>query len=124
VSDGIELIGLRLLGHHGALPGEKDRAQPFGLDIFVETDIAAAAESDDLADAIDYGGLVRRAAEIVEGESFSLLEALASAVADALVAVDGVESVTVTVRKLRPPVQADLQSAGVRVSRPAPPRGS
>ena len=122
MTDGIELVGLRLLGHHGALPGEKDRAQPFGLDLFVETDVARAAESDDLAEAIDYGLLVRTAATIVEKESFSLLETLAATVADALVEFDGVRSATVVVRKLRPPVQADLVSAGVRVTRYPPSR--
>jgi dihydroneopterin aldolase len=120
VSDRLELVGLRVLGHHGALPGEQDRAQPFELDLFIDADFSAAVRSDELADAVDYGGLIAAARAIVENERFALLEALASAVAEALLAADGVLGVTVVLRKLRPPVPAQLESAGVRVSRTRP----
>jgi len=55
---------------------------------------------------------------IVAGESHRLLERLATRIADDVLAVDRrIESVTVTVRKLRPPVPLDLASAGVTITR-------
>lgn len=120
MSDRIEVVGLRVLGHHGALPGEQDRAQPFELDLFIDADFATAERTDDLVDAVDYGALVTAAQAVVEQRRFALLEALATAVADALLAVRGVLAVTVVLRKLRPPVAAQLTSAGVRVTRPRP----
>jgi dihydroneopterin aldolase len=56
---------------------------------------------------------------VVAGERHRLLERLATRIADDVAAVDPrIRSVTVTVRKLRPPVPADLASAGVTITRP------
>jgi dihydroneopterin aldolase len=117
VGDRIELRGLRLLGHHGALAGEQDHAQPFEVDLDVEADVATAASTDQLSDAVDYGALVEAAAAVVTERRFALLESLAQSIADAVLAHDGVTAVAVTIRKLRPPVPFDLSSAGVRVER-------
>jgi dihydroneopterin aldolase len=119
VSGSIEVRGLRVVAAHGALPGEQERPQPFEVDFDVEVDAGKAAASDDLQDAVDYGRLVELAAWVVRGSPFRLLETLAEAVAEALVATPGVVSASVTVRKLRPPVPEDVASAGVRVTRHA-----
>jgi dihydroneopterin aldolase len=112
----IEVRGLRVVGVHGALPEERERAQPFELDLDVWGDIGEAATSDRLSDTADYAILATRAAQVVATTSFSLLEALARAVADALLEADArVQAVAVTVRKLRPPLALDVDSVGVRL---------
>lgn len=114
----IELRGLRVLGHHGASPGEQDQPQPFEIDLDVDADLSAASASDALDDTVDYGVLVAVAAKVVEGERWHLLERLAQRVAEEVLVADArVRAVTVTVRKLRPPVPHDLGSAGVRFQR-------
>ena len=50
--------------------------------------MAAAQESDDLADTVDYGALAQTAAEVVGGRSYRLLEALAGRLASALLVSD------------------------------------
>jgi len=55
--------------------------------------------------------------ELVATSHFQLLETLADAVASAVLADRRVEAVTVAVRKLRPPVAADVATIGVRVTR-------
>ncbi len=118
MSDRIEIRGLRALGHHGALPGEQDRSQPFEVDFDVEADLGRAGASDELADTVDYGDLVSRAGAVVSGERWQLLERLAQRVAEEVVGADArITSVTVTVRKLEVPVAVDVASAGVRVTR-------
>lgn len=113
----MQLRGLRALGHHGALAGEQDRRQPFEIDLDVEVDLAAAARTDHLADTVDYGALARVAAGVVSDERWRLLERLAQRVAEEVLAVDRqVVAVTVSVRKLRPPVPVDLGSAGVKLT--------
>ena len=99
------------------LPEERERAQPFEIDLDVEADLARAGGTDDLADTVDYGGLVDAVVTIVSGESFALIERLAERIAESALAAPGVTAVTVTVRKLRPPVAADMASAGVRIHR-------
>ena len=114
------MAGLRLLGVHGALPEEQDRAQPFEVDLDLTADLTEAGRTDSLSDTVDYGAVVAAVEHIVQGERHQLLERLASRIADEVLAFDPrITSVTVTVRKLRPPVPADLAWAGVTISRRA-----
>ena len=118
MSDRIEVRELRVTGTHGVLPEERDRAQPFSVDIVAWVDMEAAQQSDDLADTVDYGALAQAAADVVGGRSYRLLEALSGRLASALLIVDPrLEAVEVTVRKLRPPLALDVGSTGVRVRR-------
>ena len=112
----ILVTGLEVLGTHGVLPEEQTRAQPFGVDLELEVDLGPAGASDDLADTIDYAAVIAVAARIVETERFLLLERLATRIAEACREDERVTAVTVTVRKLRPPVPASLDHVGVRVT--------
>jgi dihydroneopterin aldolase len=117
MTDRIELRGLRLMGIHGALPDEQGRPQPFEADLDVEADLAAAARTDDLSDTVDYAALVEAMARVVDSERYVLLESLAERMAEVVMADERVRAVTVAIRKLRPPVAADLGTAGVRITR-------
>ena len=113
----IEVRGLRLLGSHGALPGEQDVLQPFEIDLDVAVDGDGSRASDDLRDTVDYGLMIESASKVVSTTSYRLLEALSEAVAAAILSLPGTLSVTAVVRKLRPPIGADLASVGVRTER-------
>jgi dihydroneopterin aldolase len=116
--DRIEIRDLRVVGIHGVLPEERERAQPFSLDIVAWVDMASAQQSDALSDTVDYGALAQVAADVVGQRSYRLLEALAGRLADALLIVDPrLGAVEVTVRKLRPPLALDVASTGVCVLR-------
>ncbi|MGI8685880.1 MAG: dihydroneopterin aldolase [Acidimicrobiales bacterium] len=118
--DVIEIRGLRALGRHGCLPEEKERDQPFEVDIDVHLDLSAAGASDELADTLDYGAVVTAAAAVVAGPPAALLERVAERIAAGVLADGRVTAVTVAVRKLRPPVPVDLATAGVRITRRRP----
>lgn len=122
MSDRIELRGLRVLAVCGALPEERERAQPFEVDIDVEVDLGPAGRSDALPDTVDYGAVARAVVGVAEAGRFTLLERLAERIAEEVGADARVESVTVAVHKLRPPVALHLASAGVRITRRRPPR--
>lgn len=117
--DRIELRGLRVRGTHGVLPEEKDRDQPFELDLDLDLDLTTAGGTDRLSDTVDYGAVAAEAAALVAGpRSYDLLEALGEAVATAVLGIDRrVAGVTVTVRKLEPPMDLDIESVGVRIIR-------
>ena len=117
--DVIELRDLRVSAFCGVLPEETTRRQPFAFDLDVHVDLAVAAVSDELADTVDYGALCGLVAGIAAAERFSLLERFADRVAEAVLAVDRVEAVTVVVHKLRPPVAEALGTSGVRIHRRA-----
>jgi 7,8-dihydroneopterin aldolase/epimerase/oxygenase len=118
MTDRIELRGLRAVGTHGALPEEQERGQPFEVDLVVVSDLRSAGLSDALEDTVDYGALAHAVERVVTDERFHLLERLAERIADEVRADARVEEVTVTVRKLRPPVAVDLASAAVTITRP------
>lgn len=116
-TDHIYVTGLRVVGHHGVLPEEQTRAQPFEIDLDLEIDLRTAGASDDLADTVDYGALAELAATIVTTERYALLERLAARLAEACRADTRVTRATVTVKKLRPPVPVAVEHTAVRVTR-------
>lgn len=116
-ADRIEIRALRVVGTHGLLAEEEERAQPFEIDLDVSADLTAAGRTDAIEETVDYGAVVERASAVVTGRRYKLLEALAEAIAEAVMADHRVTSVSVGVRKLRPPVAADVASVGVRITR-------
>jgi len=93
----IELAGLEVFGYHGVNEDERRDGQRFLYDL--ELEVGEAGSTDRIEDAVDYrevAGLVR---EVSESRAFHLLEALAAAVADALLESFPLERVRVRVRK-------------------------
>jgi len=117
--DRIQLRSIRVVGTHGVLPEERERAQPFEVDLDLWVDLAAAGASDRLSDTVDYAQVAEAAVATVSGPpSYELLEALAGAVARAALAADHrVTAVTVGLRKLQPPLAMDIATVGVRITR-------
>jgi dihydroneopterin aldolase len=108
----VELEGLEVFGRHGVEEEERREGQMFFCDVRLE--VSDGALSDRIEDAVDYRLVADCVREISEGREFSLIEALAAAVADALLARFDVERVRVRVRKPRPAgVPAAYSSATV-----------
>jgi len=103
----IELAGLELHGYHGVNTEERRDGQLFVFDVWLEVPDGTGA-SDRIEDTIDYREVATLVRKISNGRQFQLLEALAAAVADALVARFPVDAARVRVRKpqvrLDPPV--------------------
>jgi 7,8-dihydroneopterin aldolase/epimerase/oxygenase len=104
----IEVEGLELMGFHGATPEEQEDGQRFLFDVWLLAH-DAGVRSDRLDDTIDYTKVVACIQEISDAHRFNLIEALAAAVADALVERFDVSRVRVRVRK--PEVQLDAPAA-------------
>jgi dihydroneopterin aldolase len=80
--------------------------------------MARAAASDALDDTVNYAELATAAADVVATQSFGLLEALAERIATVVLDADArISAVSVSVRKLRPPVALDMATVGVSVLR-------
>ena len=108
--------GLEILGVHGVLPEEQTRAQPFAVDLELVADLEPGGRSDALEDTIDYGAVIDATVRVVQTERYQLLERLAARIVAVCKEDARVTAVTVTVRKLRPPVPAAVEYVGVRVS--------
>jgi dihydroneopterin aldolase len=117
MGDAIQIRGLRAMGVHGVLPQERERAQPFEVDLELSVDLRKAGATDDLADTVDYGVLAEAVAGCVTNESYALLERLAERIAEIALTDDRVSSVAVTVKKLEPPVDAEVDHVAVTIER-------
>lgn len=105
--DRLSLLGMRFRGRHGVLPAEKLNEQPFEVDVVLHADLGEAAERDDLAATVDYSAVFDSVRAIVEGPSFDLIEAVAAAIAAAVLAdpdLARVDAVEVRVRKPEAPL--------------------
>jgi dihydroneopterin aldolase len=115
--DLIVLTGLRLHGHHGVFPAEREHGQPFVIDLELRTDFSAAAATDDLADTIDYGAVAQAVADVVTGEPRDLIETVVSDIADAVLKDERVRSVRVTLHKPEAPIPLPFDDVAVVVER-------
>lgn len=95
----VRLEGLSVFGHHGARPYEKEAGQRLEVDLELDPVDESAETTDRLADAVDYDRLYRTVREVVESQSFHLLEALAAATAEAILDRFRVRRVRVRIAK-------------------------
>jgi dihydroneopterin aldolase len=96
----LELEGLAIFGQHGVLEEERQDGQEFLYDI--RLDVGDAGASDRIEDAVDYREVADCVREVSASQSFNLIEALAQAVANALMERFPVRTVRVQVRKTNP----------------------
>ncbi len=121
--DRLVLRGMRFRARHGVLPNEKVEPQRFEVDVVLHADLARAAESDALADTVDYSALHELVGAIVTGPSFDLIEALAGAIARAVLAATDpavVDAVEVRVRKPEAPLDGELDTVEAALFRRRP----
>jgi dihydroneopterin aldolase len=121
--DRLTLRGMRFSARHGVLPHEKVEPQPFEVDVILHADLARASETDVLGDTIDYSALHELVGAIVTGPPFDLIEALAGAIARAVLAATDpglVDAVEVRVRKPQAPLGGELDTVEATLFRRRP----
>lgn len=122
MTDRISLCGMTFWGRHGALPGEKEKAQPFEVDLDLYLDLSAAGRSDKLEDTVDYAAVFEVARRTIEGAGRNLLEALAEDLAHRVVQECGagrIRQVTLRIRKPEAPLSGVCRRVEVEITRRA-----
>ena len=87
------------------------------IDVVMDCDFGKAAETDDLADTVNYKTINKQIVSMVEASEFQLIESMAERVASICLAAEGVERVTVTIDK--PGALRFARSVAVEIQRPA-----
>ena len=82
--DIVFLRGLRIETVIGIYDWEKEIKQPVILDLEMATDVARAAKSDRIQDALDYKAVSKRLKQLVGEGRFELVETLAERCAEIL----------------------------------------
>jgi dihydroneopterin aldolase len=113
----VEVRGLRVYAHHGVRDFERQRGQPFVIDVWLHPRRSKAGQTDDLDDAVNYSAVCDRVAELAAGGPYQLLERLGAAIADDLAGRYPVAGVRVRIAKPHAPVRHDVAEVAVTVER-------
>jgi len=116
-SDAITLRGIEFLGVHGATEEERLRHQRFSVDLTIELPLDKPAASDALADTVDYSKAGELVVHIGTTARYHLLETLAAHMAREIQDRWPAAAVTVSIRKLSPPVEFQVAAIEVRIHR-------
>ena len=113
----LRLQNMTFFGYHGVSPEERELGQQFEVDVEMAYEMARAAASDRVEDAIDYQGVFDAVEAVVTGEAVHLLEALASRIAETVMERFPAQRAVVRVRKMHPPIPGFTGCAEVEVVR-------
>lgn len=112
----IAINGMHFYAHHGCFAEERAIGTHFCVDLTLQTDTSRAEESDNIADTVNYLEVYHVVKREMERPS-NLLEHVAHRVVEAVrKEFVGVESVTVKVYKLNPPLGGQMESVCVEVT--------
>jgi 7,8-dihydroneopterin aldolase/epimerase/oxygenase len=117
MTDRIVLAGMVFRGRHGVHEHERVAGQRFEVDVELGLDLTSAARGDELSRTIDYAAVRETVRGVVEGEPYRLIEAVAEAIARAILAAYPADEVTVRVRKPDVDLGGPLAYAGVEIRR-------
>lgn len=115
--DKIYIKGLRVYAYHGVKEAEKEKGQPFELDVTLSVDVSAAGQSDDLAQTVNYSKVSKRIIAVMLAEKNDLLERVATRVAETVLTEFPVAEITVLLKKPRAPIAADFDYVAVEITR-------
>jgi len=124
--DSIHLTGIRCYGYTGYLPEEQILGQWFEVDLTVWLDLSQAGESDRIEDTLDYRSVIEQVRQLVQTARFALLERLATAIAERILAESSplqapvVQQVRVRLTKLAAPIPNFGGQITIDLTRPLP----
>jgi len=116
-TDRLAVQGIEAIGYHGVFDFEKRQGQTFRVDLVLGLDTRAAAESDNLTDTVDYGGLVTAVKQAIETDPVDLIEKLAARIADVCLADERVQWTEVTLHKPEAPIEATFSDVTLTIRR-------
>ena len=116
--DSILITGLEFYAYHGASDQEQTVGHRYQVDARLNVDTRPAGASDRLSDTVNYSRVAKRLQEIGTQEQYRLLEALAARmVVIVFNEFPTVESLTLRVQKMVPPMNVIASSVGVEITR-------
>ena len=117
MTDELSVTGVECFAHHGVFDFERREGQVFVVDLVLGIDTRPAADSDDLADTVNYGSLVADVKAAVERDPVDLIETVAQRIADVCLLDTRVEWARVTLHKPDAPIDATYSDVALTITR-------
>ena len=95
----ISIVDLEVFCHVGVPDEERACPQRLLLTVEMESDFAAAARTDAIADTVDYFAVTQRLLQFGEGRSWKLIEKLAADIAATILSEFRVSAINIEVKK-------------------------
>lgn len=117
--DYIHVKDMQFYGYHGVLAAETTLGQRFRANVSLAVDMTKAGETDDLNQTVNYAEVYALCRDIVEGESFKLIEALVTKIANSILETysEKVKGVRVELIKPDPPIHGYYKEVSVEITR-------
>lgn len=115
--DQIAIHGLAVETIIGVHDWERRQKQLVRIDLTLHLSTRNAAKTDAIEDTVSYGDVARLVSDLAERSNHNLIESLAAAIADTVLAGFGIESITVVVHKPGAVTNADGVSVTIHRSR-------
>lgn len=118
MTDRILISDLHFFARHGLFAEEEALGQRFVVSLVLELDLSRAGASDAMEDSVHYGEVVATTEAIVTQRRFKLIEALAEAIAGAVLdCFPLVQRITVRVAKPGAPIPLASGLVAVEIER-------
>lgn len=116
--DKIHLQALQFYGYHGLFKEETVLGQRFTVDLTLYLSLKEAGLSDEMSASIDYGAVYQVVKEILEGQPYKLIEAVAEATSAKLLnQFTRLQAVNIKLIKPDPPIPGHYHSVAVEIYR-------
>ncbi|WP_442602068.1 dihydroneopterin aldolase [Paenibacillus sp. KN14-4R] len=116
--DKIILTRMEFYGYHGVIPQENVLGQRYYVDVEMVFPLHKAGLNDDIEQSVNYAEAYEHIKQVVQGEPFKLIEALAECIASRLLhTYTIINEVTVRVIKPHPPFDIHFQGVTVEITR-------
>ena len=116
--DQIKIENLEIYAYHGVFQEEKEKGQPFYLNVTMHTDLRLAGQTDDLTKSTHYGEVALLLKKKMTETSYDLIERAAEVCAEAiLLKFPLIKEVDLEVRKPKAPIPMTFESVSVVIHR-------
>lgn len=118
-TDCIHLEGIRAYGYTGFFAEEQTLGQWYEVELKLWLDLSKPAQNDYLDDTYDYSSDIKAILHLIRTAKFKLIERLAGAIADIILASGKVNQVYVRLVKVSPPIPDFTGTVAVEITRAA-----
>lgn len=117
--DYIHLKDMEFYGYHGVLAAETELGQRFRVTMHIAVDLQHAGETDDLDNTVSYAEVFTIVKDIVEGQPYKLIEAVAEKLATTVrnTYPTIIKGIQVEVIKPDPPIPGNYREVSVEITR-------